>query len=124
MSYYESNYYQQPPAPYGPRGDFNMPVPGWGTRPIAAGPARIGIGGFGANIDLPLTPGMQQNILQKIQIASAQGQADCANAGGTVDPASGRCVLPSSGGFPWWGWVAGAAVLGVGAAVAVNRKWI
>lgn len=117
MSYYESNYYQQPPAPYGPGGDFNMPVPGWGTLPQAAGPARVGMGAV-----VPMVGGgpQGQNVELVLQLANAKAKAACESGSGTWDGS----VCHQPGGFPWWGWVVGAGVLGVGAAVAVNRRWI
>lgn len=44
MSYYSSNYYQNPGPVYGPEGDASEPFPGWGPLPNMAGPARVGIG--------------------------------------------------------------------------------
>ncbi len=43
MSYYESNYYQNPGPVYG-GSDKDEPVPGWGPLPNMAGPARVGVG--------------------------------------------------------------------------------
>ena len=43
MSYYESNYYQNPGPHYG-TSDKDEPVPGWGLLPRIAGPRMVGVG--------------------------------------------------------------------------------
>lgn len=43
MSYYSSNYYQNP-GPYYVTSDKDEPVPGWGLMPTIAGGPRVGVG--------------------------------------------------------------------------------
>lgn len=44
MSYYQSNYYQNPHPHYWGNTDIGEPVPGWGLSPVMAGPAYVGVG--------------------------------------------------------------------------------
>lgn len=54
MSYYESNYYQNPGPHYG-TSDKDEPVPGWGLLPRIAGPKMVGVGA--PMIDTGITKG-------------------------------------------------------------------
>lgn len=47
------SFYQNPSLQYGPMipgQDRNAPIPGWGMNPYWAGPPRVGVGAFGADI--------------------------------------------------------------------------
>lgn len=44
MSYYMSDFYQNPPAAYGPGGSARLTEPGWGVLPQASGPRRLAVG--------------------------------------------------------------------------------
>ncbi len=43
MGLYRPNYWNNYPEPFYP-GWQNEPIPGWGVRPVMAGPARVGVG--------------------------------------------------------------------------------
>ena len=43
MALYRPNYWNNYPEPFYP--DWQQePIPGWGARPVMAGPARVGVG--------------------------------------------------------------------------------
>lgn len=79
MSMYEANYYRNP-VPY-TSSDIGEPIPGWGTTVRVAGPARLGVGAFGAErIDTAIydlcinrgnkpssCDGEQQNIVEQLK---------------------------------------------------------
>lgn len=39
-----TTYWQNYPEPFYPGSSGQFPVPGWGARPVMAGPARVGVG--------------------------------------------------------------------------------
>lgn len=43
MARYRPNYWNNYPEPYY-AGWASEPIPGWGVRPVMAGPARVGVG--------------------------------------------------------------------------------
>lgn len=41
---FRPTYWQNYPPPFYPGASGRYPVPGWGVRPVMAGPARVGVG--------------------------------------------------------------------------------
>lgn len=41
---FRTTYWQNYPPPFYPGSSGQYPVPGWGVRPVMAGPARLGVG--------------------------------------------------------------------------------
>ena len=41
---FRPTYWQNYPPPFYPGASGQYPVPGWGVRPVMAGPARVGVG--------------------------------------------------------------------------------
>jgi len=41
---FRTTYYQNYPPPFYPGASGQYPVPGWGVKPVMAGPARVGVG--------------------------------------------------------------------------------
>ena len=54
---YQPNYWNNYPAPFYP-GWKREPIPGWGVRPVMAGPAYVGVGA----ISMELDPGVAECI--------------------------------------------------------------
>ena len=53
MAHYQPNYWNNYPAPFYP-GWKREPVPGWGVRPVMAGPGYVGVG------QIDLDPGVAE----------------------------------------------------------------
>lgn len=105
MSYYQAlpSYYRNPAPPYGPGGDYGAPVPGWGTLPHMAGPARLAVG---------QTVPVQQEKFQAFRPKDWKLHEMRARLE-SPKPTSGIRAVP------WWVWLAVPVVIG-GAALALS----
>jgi hypothetical protein len=99
-------YWTNPPKPFLPGWRY-APVPGWGSNPAVAGPARVGVGN--AVID----PGKFSRAMVAVKLPNGEEAA--------VPPP--EPYVPEEG-FPWLYVVAGTLVLGAGAAFAYNMGWL
>lgn len=99
---FRTTYYQNYPEPFYPGSSGRYPVPGWGARPVMAGPARVGVG------QLRFTPDV---VSKAAMFSRAQREGE------EVTP-------PPTRAFPWALFIAGVGVVGGLAAVAYNRRWI
>jgi hypothetical protein len=125
------------PIPYPPEGDWGQPVPGWGQIPTCSGPPgppMLSVGSYSASLPRP------RSASSPLPYYYSPPRAVGADYGIYTGPKGGGPVFTarptlsptestsppgeSGGGLPWWGWVAGAAVVGVGIAVAQNKHWI
>ena len=99
------------------------PHPGWGMRPVMAGPARVGVGAlkFTAQQTAAITAGLREECRTYYAASAARQQQlnqICPELGEAIafQPPSGASEDESgssatSSGMPWWAWVGGAAVL-------------
>jgi len=100
-------YFRNYPEPYD--SDWKSePVPGWGVRPVMAGPARVGVGATFAAAP-------QQHLTT---IASRPGAHPL-----LFDPSQDSSEAQGAG-VPWWAWVGGAVLLfgGIGYFTARGKK--
>lgn len=125
-----SSYWQNYPYPF--YADWQSePVPGWGVRPVMAGPAMVGVGALGAS---PLTEDQKKTAARNMVIALQARYKDqiaaCSADGGAWNLRDRAChppggsVASASAGTPTWVWIAAAVVVGGGLAVASNRGLI
>jgi hypothetical protein len=87
--------YREPPPPYrGPT--TNVPYPGWGVQPHAAGPARVGVGA--------IVPAATLTTLKKAAAVSPPSE--------------------EAEGLPWWMWLVVPMALGGGLLFAYDQGWL
>lgn len=112
----QPSYWQNYPEPFYP--DWaREPVPGWGVRPVMAGPARVGVGAWAPKT--LFTP--EYNAYIRKCLASGYSIAQCTGAQPGYDPE----IKGTGTGLPtWFWWVAVPVVLGGGLAVAKFKRWI
>lgn len=94
MSYYESNYYENPGPAYC-ESDIDEPVPGWGVEPTMAGGRRVGVG---AIVAAPAPPRTFMSITEEERHVKT--------------------------GLPWWAWVLLLGGVGAGIGLAQNRGYL
>ncbi len=99
---FRTTYYQNYPEPFYPGASGRYPVPGWGARPVMAGPARVGVGA----VRFAPTSEVRAALAAKSREAYEP------------DPGVER------GPFPWALFIAGVGVTGGLVALAYNRRWI
>lgn len=115
-SYYTADYYQNP-TPY-ESSDIGEPVPGWGTTVSIAGPSRLGVGAYGADLNIAKAAASLRHLSPETlsRLRSTARQRDTTTTT-TADTGNGESQpdAPSKP-LPWWIWPAAAAVLlgGVG----------
>lgn len=132
--YTPMTYFHNYPEPFYP--DWRRePHPGWGVRPVMAGPARVGVGQLvaapapGAAAARPSRLAQLRAALSRQQAAEDAAVADeeqdieawkqaCLESGGQWDPVALACVAARP--FPWLLVGAGVAAVGGVAAVAYN----
>lgn len=102
MSYYESNYYENPGPAYC-ESNYGAPVPGWGVEPTMAGGRRVGVGAILA----PVEPGRFVMTPGRVMVPMTEGED-----------------LTRHAGLPWWAWILITASLGAGVALARNRGYL
>ena len=107
-------YWKNYPDPYYPEW-ATEPVPGWGVRPVAVGPAKVGVGGYVAVGQFAIaTPQQQQLTLMKVKAPVFK-----------TLPSPEEGAFPGEGAqIPWWAWPLGAAVVmgGIGY-VGTKKRW-
>jgi len=94
------------------------PVPGWGVRPVMAGPARVGVGASSyVATQSPAASSIQPSAQEQFRASQARIAAQSSSDGG-LDSSAG-------GGVPWWAWPLGAAAVlsGVGY-LGVKQGWL
>jgi hypothetical protein len=101
------SYWSNPPAPFLDGWRFS-PVPGWGSNPRVAGPARVGVGA-----DVTIDPSLFRRAMM---VAKVPGSEE--------DVAPVELTTDEDKPFPWLYVVAGTLVVGAGAAFAYNMGWI
>ena len=99
------------------------PVPGWGVRPVMAGPARVGVGAFQptATTKAAFSQALANECAAYYMATparQAQLQSICPAIGAAMmteppagSPTMGEPPYPAKTGMPWWAWVGGAVVL-------------
>lgn len=137
-----ASYWQNYPAPYY-KDWYHEPVPGWGARPVMAGPEMVGVGGFGA---VPAPPAEYANVPEVVALWAEAKQKYPTNEGmqaayimtqgpgmartwdqwiaekrATVSTAS---MFGGGADMGWLWWVGGAVLIGGGLALAFNKGWI
>lgn len=95
--------YQNYPEPF--YADWQgEPVPGWGVRPVMAGPARLGVG----QLVMEKADGGGRPYTFLPSETASQPIADAKKVAG----------------LPWWAWpVAAAALFGVVGYVGTKKRW-
>lgn len=106
MSYYESNYYENPGPAYC-SSDIDEPVPGWGGEVNMAGGRVVGLGAGGMGATMRAAP-----------LARPRGSTSTT---ATVDQAE---ALELRTGLPWWAWVLLMGGIGAGVGLARNRGYL
>lgn len=101
------SYWSNPPKPF-LEGWKYAPVPGWGSNPAVAGPARVGVGNAVA---------IDPSFFHRAAMV-----ASTADGGEAIEEPLPPYV-PEKG-FPWLYVVAGTLVVGAGAAFAYNMGWL
>ena len=133
MSYHISSYRQSPPPYAGPTTD--VPFPGWGIQPHAAGPARIGVGlGASARHEAHCKHVRRLRHLRHLCVgqtgstpvdgtncAAARQEALATNA---VAAAAACDAETEAAGAPWWLWLAVPLALGGGLLLAYDQGWL
>lgn len=120
------------PIPYPPEGDWDQPVPGWGqipTRSGPPGPPRLAVGSAEhVGGPRPCFAGVGQDPPPYGVYTGPKGGPSTFPGfyvrPTPTPPQGGASSGASSDGLPWWAWVAGAAAVGIGVAVAQNKHWI
>lgn len=126
MSYYYSNYYRNPILYTS--SDFNESVPGWGLSPIAAGPARVGVGrtedAMYQYTGCSSCAGLGQTVAEWLKRPPPSGAEEYAAPTSPLAKAMVQAGLAKPQPFPTWGYLAiagGAALILVGGAVYLKR---
>jgi hypothetical protein len=105
MSYLQNKgFYTNEPSPYD-RPDFDSRVPGWGPVARAAGPERWAVGA---------TPTLAKRTAMRKITAMRTLQPMATTAGSATT---------TSGGMPWWVWLAVPMALGGAALFAWDQGW-
>lgn len=103
---FRTTYYQNYPPPFYPGMSGQWPVPGWGVRPVMAGPERVGVGAVAASS----SPGSAMRVSpQMLQMSRVVGEPE---------------PPPAKKPFPWVWIFTAAGLLGGGLALAYNYKLI
>ena len=116
MALYRPNYWNNYPEPFYP--DWQQePIPGWGARPVMAGPARVGVGAISLAKEQKLSAHITMakikpsKLVRMPQFVASSKAADEGAPAPSSEPSSGLRWL-----------VAGALVLSVGG-VGFYRGW-
>jgi hypothetical protein len=99
------SYWSNPPKPFLPGWKYE-PVPGWGSNPAVAGPARVGVGNA-----VQIDPSLMRRAALMARVPNGEE---------AIEEPSYEPEKP----FPWLYLVAGTLVLGAGAAFAYNMGWL
>lgn len=137
------SYWHNYPSATHYQGWEHEPIPGWGVRPVMAGPRMVGVGEIS---DVPFLCAAQQQLYATARklypgddarqfayiLTNGPGfagdwQVWCAQHPDVAAPAKGGSMTPvalSTSSMPWWVWVAVPVTLGGMYALAREMGWI
>jgi hypothetical protein len=102
MSYYKTNFYQNP-RPYD-RSDMDEPVPGWGLHPSSYNSPRVGVGAVLSRAAIP-------SLFASTKISSLATK-------------SGETSIQEVSDVPWYYWIGGSVALVGVAGFAYYKGWL
>lgn len=101
MSYYKTNFYQNP-KPYD-RSDMDEPVPGWGLSPKSYIAPRVGVG---AVLSKAAIPALMTSVRLPVTLKS------------------GETEIKEVSDIPWYYWIGGSMALVGVAGFAYYKGWL